>query len=194
MDTVDMVLPAAHSTNDASAAEKKAKRKPRRRERDRIEYSHYRDDALEFAYRFGGYTARQLAELLELRYPDELEPKNAEAKVSPALRATYRVIESMKRSKLVKKVAVRRGHLVGAEGRVSPEDFVYLSPADGGRTAVWAGALCGVEKARDAREGYRRHQLPRRPEHASWRTDLILLLLRDARARGVKAPLEEAFG
>lgn len=188
MDTVNETIAAAPKAGDASAG----KKKPRRRERDRIEYSRYRDDALEFAYRFGGYTARQLSELLELRYP-ELEAKT-EAKVSPALRASYRAIESMKRSRLFKKVAVRRGHLAGADGRVTPEDFAYLSPAEGGRAAVWAGSLCGVEKARDAREGYRRHQLPRRPEHASWRTDLVLLLLWDARAAGVEAPLDEAFG
>ncbi|MDP9438381.1 MAG: hypothetical protein M3P49_06525 [Actinomycetota bacterium] len=188
MDTVNETIAAAPKAGDASAG----KKKPRRRERDRIEYSRYRDDALEFAYRFGGYTARQLSELLELRYP-ELEAKT-EAKVSPALRASYRAIESMKRSRLFKKVAVRRGHLAGADGRVTPEDFAYLSPAEGGRAAVWAGSLCGVEKARDAREGYRRHQLPGRPEHASWRTDLILLLLWEACAAGVAAPLEEAFG
>ncbi|MDP9438019.1 MAG: hypothetical protein M3P49_04650, partial [Actinomycetota bacterium] len=187
MDTIDVTLPAAPDPNDASA--KKAKgRKPRRRERDRIEYFRYRDDALEFAYRFGGYTARQLAALLELRYPDLAG--DCEAKISPALRAAYRAIESMKRSKLVKKVAVSRGHLAGGEDGVTPEDFVYLSPADGARAAVWAGSLCRVEKARDAREGYRRHQLPRRPEHASWRTDLIVMVLRAAQDEGVEAPLE----
>ncbi|MDP9485705.1 MAG: hypothetical protein M3Q49_07965 [Actinomycetota bacterium] len=187
--------PAAPGSVDASVGEKKAKsRKPPRRERDRIEYSRFREDALEFAYRFGGYTARQLSELLELRYPDELGSKNPGAKVSPALRAAYRAIESMKRSKLVQKVAVRRGHLAGSEGKVTPEDFVYLSSADSGRARMWAGALCGVEKAQSAREDYRRHQLPKRPEHASWRLDLILLMLRAAREGGVEAPLEEAFG
>lgn len=188
MDTINETVPAARKSADASAG----KKKPRRRERDRIEYSRYRDDALEFAYRFGGFTARQLSELLELRYPELVG--DGESKTSPSLRASYRAIESLKRSKLVKKVAVRRDHLAEADARVTPEDFVYLSPAYGSRAVVWAASLCGVEQADEARDGYKRHQLPRRPEHASWRTDLILLLLRAAGDAGVEAPVAEAFG
>ncbi len=200
MDANTTTVPATRKPDDASGAEEKAgrdvkKRKPRRREADRIEYNRYRDDALEFAYRFGGGTTRQLAEWILLKHPEDEELRaEGRAKVSPSLRAAYKTIESMKRSKLVKKVAVVRGHLDGFEGRAAREDFFYLSPANGGHAAAWAGSICGVTKARQAREGYRRHQLPSRPEHAAWRTDLLLLLLRSVQEDGVEAPVEEAFG
>lgn len=178
----------ASSASGAKSPGGKVKAGRRRRPRaGRIAYSRDRDRALAALYRFGGMTARQLASWFEIVDPD-LVGKGT-ARMPKALRAAYRVLDSLQQSRLLLRVAVVRDH----EGSGRPEDLCYLSPA-GGRAVRMGAALCGVRSRRKGLEAYERHNLPDHPEHVAFRTDVMLRGARDAAVAGVEFVHAESWG
>lgn len=181
-------VPVKANASDAGGRGTKKNKNSRRPRAGRIAYSKDRDATLAALYRFGGLTARQLAAWFEIVDPGLCGAGSA--RMPKSLRAAYRALEGLQRSRLILRVAVVRDH----PGAGRPEDLCYLSPASGAQAIKMAAAQCGVRNPRKARAAYGRHNLPGHPEHVAFRTDVMLRVARDAIAEGIEFDPTEAWG
>ncbi len=148
--------------------------KKRRAVKGRISAGKYGTTIMKLAYRFGGFTARQLGPMLLLEQPGRFARTKASSPDGAAHKAAYEALLHLKTNKLMKSVGVWREHAVGPrDGRI--EEFYHLH-AEG---VLWGARANGVADAMEARKSYKDHQLPRRAEHSAYRNDIYLRILRD---------------
>ncbi len=165
------------------------KKKKRERVVGRMSCGKYGPAVMKLAYRFGGFSARQLGELLLLEDPSQF----ARSKGEPSRAARVAAAETLnllRKNRLAKSVGIWRRHAVGErDGRI--EAFYYLS----GEGILWGAWENGVMDKEDALTHYGYHQLPRASEHAAYRNDVYLLMLKDfaedRRRRAARGTLEE---
>ena len=176
-------------------------KKRRRKTKGRLAAGRYGTTVMRLAFRYGGFTARQLAEFLLLESPrrfyrdlgvhtsTDVAQGDEEARaraLKSATKAAYKHLAHLRGQGLVRSVDVWREHFYGErDGRA--EDLYHLE----GRGILWAAALEGVGNDQEALKAYERHQLPKEPEHAAYRNDVYLRMLRDI---AVERGFEERAG
>ncbi len=148
------------------------RKKPRKRV-GRVSAGRYGKAVMGLAYRFGGFTASQLGEMLLRENPSRF----ARSKATPeraAFASARDTLLLLRENRLMDSVGVWREHAVGERGgRI--EEFYYLSP----KGVQWGASQNDVVDSTEAKEAYERHQLPKEAEHAAYRNDIYLWMLRD---------------
>ena len=187
------------------AAERAAelKRKNKRRTRGRTSAGKHGAQIMGLAYRLGGFTARQLGELLLLESPERFEVRRAKAELevelerlgadeerasaaevervgqaaayASAKQAAADALSLLRHNKLMRSTGVMRKHAVGERtGRL--EEYYHLEEGEG---VLWGASRNGVVDQEEAIVAYNRHQLPRRAEHSAYRNDVYIRMLKD---------------
>ncbi len=151
---------------------KAEKKKPKKR-RGRVSAGRYGKAVMGLAYRFGGFSARQLGEMLLRQNPRRFEKSKATPERA-AFASARDTLLLLRENRLMDSVGVWREHAVGERGgRI--EEFYYLSP----KGVHWGASQNDVVDSTEAKEAYSRHQLPKESEHAAYRNDIFLWMVRD---------------
>ncbi len=149
------------------------RKKPKKKQVGRVSTGKYGKAVMRLAYRFGGFSARQLGEFLLRQNPRRF----AKSRTTPeraAFIAARDTLRLLKANRLMDSVGIWREHAVGERGgRI--EEFYHLSP----KGIHWGAAVNDVVDSKEAIEAYKRHQLPKEPEHSAYRNDIYLWMLRD---------------
>ncbi len=148
------------------------KKKPKKRV-GRVSAGRYGKAVMGLAYRFGGFSARQLGEMLLRENPRRFD-KSRTTPEKAAFAAARDSLLLLKQNRLMDSVGIWREHVAGERGgRI--EEFYHLSP----KGVHWGASQNDVVDSKEAAEAYQRHQLPKEAEHAAYRNDIYLWMLRD---------------
>ena len=171
---------AWREAQEVAAREAKRRRKPKPT-KGRIATGRYGTAIMTWAYRWGGFTARQLGELLLMEYPGRFRSKPGDAG-ERAYAAAREALTLLRHNKLMGSLGIRREYAEGErQGRV--EEFYRLH----GAGVIWGASRNGVTDAEEARKTYKRHQLPSRSEHSGYRNGIFLRWIRDTRVLHAEA-------
>ncbi len=153
--------------------------KKKRPTRGRMSAGKYGSAVMAIAFRFGGFSARQLGELLLRENPGRFAKGEREGSTKRrAVKAAADALILLRRNGLMRSVGVWREHVYGERGgRI--EEWYYLH----GEGVLWGARTNGVVDGKEATVAYARHQLPRQAEHAAYRNDLYLRWLWDFEAK-----------
>ncbi len=160
---------------EATAAEAEARKRRRKKKptAGRLGKGLYGAGVMSLAYKFGGFTSRQLGEFLLLEDPRRF----AGSRTTPeraAVKSAGESLSLLRRNGLMKSVGIRRVHVFG-ERRGKDEEFYHLH----GEGIRWGAEQNGVMDRTEAHTSYKRHLIPFRAEHSAYRNDIYLQMLRD---------------
>ncbi len=153
--------------------ENRVPRKKSKKRSGRLSAGKFGKAVMGLAYRYGGFTASQLGEMLLRQNPSRF----ARSRTTPekaAFASARDTLLLLRENRLMDSVGIWREHAVGERGgRI--EEFYHLSP----KGVYWGASENDVVDGTEAKEAYQRHQLPKEAEHAAYRNDIYLWMLRD---------------